>query len=167
MAMGATYSVFSTGVEYDNATFATGTCELQINGQEAIEGVQLLDACPGDFVRDNFDITNSGTVNIEQIRISADMIGDTSDADLYDLLGCLVQVSTDSGATWKTVYNGLLTELDGADVLAKTHLNELPAGWSVSMRYKVSLPNEVGNEGQGKTANYAFYIDGYCGAQEQ
>lgn len=85
---GGTYAYFSSS-ETSNNTFAAGNLDLTM---EPTEVVDLEDMKPGDTVTKDFELSNSGTLDIEKILLETDYSVIDSEGDNTDDFGKHIQV---------------------------------------------------------------------------
>src|SRR5699024_12752941 len=88
MISGVTYAYLNSS-EKSNNTFAAGNLDLTM---EATEVVDLEDMNPGDTVTKDFELSNSGTLDIEKILLEPDYSVIDAEGDNTDDFGKHIQV---------------------------------------------------------------------------
>ncbi len=77
---------------------------------------------------------------------------------LYNKLD--VYVTVDAGGPPEVVWSGKLKDLINKDALVSYyHPGGLPAGWSETVNYTVTLPCDAGNAYQGLSTTFDFVVD--------
>jgi predicted ribosomally synthesized peptide with SipW-like signal peptide len=177
---GATVAVFTDRAVLENNTFATGTLEIRLNGQERLAGFNFTNAAPGDSTEKVFDLNNYGspyfpgpsTLPAEGLFATAQK-QTGGDQILYDALTAKLYANAGWGGCSNpgvafvsgkgcTVYDGLLKDLSNEDILLATQWGihpSLPAGNSLRMTLVVGLPESAENELQGKSTTFDLLVD--------
>ena len=162
---GATWAIFSSQAKVDNNTFATGTLEIRLNGQQSLGGFTFSNAAPGECKEGTFGVNNygapwfAGPSTLPAKELVMGSLQDGGDTGLYNAL----TIKVESNVGWPTrmfVYEGSLSGLSNADLLTP-RWTELSAGNSIDVFYKVCLPVSADNLLMGKSATFDFLIDAY------
>ena len=162
---GATWAIFSSQATQNDNTFATGTLEIRLNGQQSLGGFTFANTAPGDCKEGQFGVNNygapwfAGSSTLPAKELVVGSTQDGGDTDLYDAL--TIKVEANRGwATRMPVYEGALSGLSEANLLSPRWA-DLAAGNSEDVFYKVCLPIEAGNSLMGKSTTFDFLVDAY------
>lgn len=163
---GATKAVFSDEAVMGANTFSTGTLEVRINGQPAVEGFNFSPAAPGDCKSGQFTVSNYGapffsgpsTLTAKQLTISTPQV-EGSDSDLYNALE--ISIDKCAGSCESVATNASLDSVDNSNLLMSWYSGGLIAGSSETIQYNVCLPDSEGDQNslQGKTAMFNFVVN--------
>lgn len=183
LVAGVTKAYFSSQAEVNDNTFSTGVLEVRVNGQEAITGVSLTNAAPGDFKSGSFGVQNygapwfGGPSTLEAKELTIDVANINGDSPLQDNVTLALFANAGWGgcsnpgvvfvpAKGCQIYNGLLTGMTEQDILHYTQWGahpSLPAGNSITINYDFGLPNTDSEQNamQGQTTAFDFVVTGY------
>jgi len=161
----ATWAVFSSQAKNDNNTFATGTLEIRLNGQQSLGGFTFTNAAPGDCKTGQFGVNNYGqpyfagpsTLAAKEMVITS--VYDSGDTGLYNTLTAKIEANR-GWPTRMLVYNGPLSGVSEEDLLTP-NWTELTAGNSEDIFYEICLPTTADNTLMGKSTTFDFLVDAY------
>lgn len=184
IAIGATGAYFTDRAVIVGNTFSTGVLEIRVNGQPTRAGFNYPNAVPGASVTYTFGINNfgppwfpSGPSTLPAKDLLATVANQTGDVDLYNALTAKLYANagwsgcSNPGVAFVpgkgcTVYNGLLSGINQADILRATQWGAHPdliPGNSFSMWLEVELPDTGGDQSalMGKSTMFDLNIDAY------
>ena len=162
---GATYAIFSDQAIQNDNTFATGTLEIRLNGQESLGGFTFSNAAPGDCKTGQFGVNNFGapwfagpsTLAAKELVISS--LYQSGDTPLFNALTAKIEANR-GWPTRMLVYDGALSGLSEGDLL-DGRWTDLAAGNSEDVYYEICLPLSADNTLMGKSTTFDFLVDAY------
>lgn len=168
VGVGATGAYFSDTASITDNTFSTGVLDVRINGQDSVAGATFSPMAPGQIgTSQEYQINNYGApwfagssnLTAKVLTLSANNCQDGG-SGLCGLLNIKVEVNR-GWPTWQVAYDGVLSGLSSADLLAP-NWTELIPGSSESMRYTITLPDTGSDQSslQGSTATWDFVAEG-------
>lgn len=183
VAATATSAYFTDKATVADNSFATGTLEIRINGQESRAGFNFPNAAPGDVVSYPFSLQNygaphfAGPSTLPAKDLLATTIKNSGDNDLYNALTARLYANAGWGGCSNAgvafvagkgceVYNGPLKDMYQADILHATQWGvhpDLIPGNSFNMLLEVELVNTASDQSalMGKSTMFDLDVDAY------
>ena len=180
---GATWAYFHDQAVLGDNTYATGTLEIRLNGQESLPGFSFTNAAPGDVASKVFTLSNygaphfAGPSTLDAKGLTATAANASGDTDLYNELVARLYTNvgwggcSNPGVTFVSgkgceVYNGLLKDMSAEDILHATQWGTHPSlvpGNAFTMTFEVELPETHTDQGalMGKSTTFDLLVDAY------
>ncbi|MEK3978684.1 CalY family protein [Psychrobacillus sp. FSL K6-2836] len=131
MIGGGTYAYFND-VEVNNSSFAAGTLDINVAGNDAANAIiNVSNLKPGDVMLRNFKLNNTGTLDVSKVLLTSkytvsDANGNNASADFGDHIKVKFLTNNDkeSPVIWETT----LSELSKTDVVDRNLLGAIFGG---------------------------------------
>ena len=160
LAAGATGATFTSTQTIAGMSFATGTLAITDTSAGWTKTVTFTNLKPGDHVFKWVTLTNTGSLNVEALTVTAKNLNDPS-----GLLGQMVvsttgRIGSNDAATFTPAgVNHVSTWFNNADILdysfsATPAAGVIHPGEEYTIVFDFSVPDTVGNAFQGVTASF-------------
>jgi len=156
IGVGATKAYFTSDVTVAGISVATGTLKITNQSQDWMQQVNFSNLKPGDLIRKWVVIQNDGTLDVHTLTVSA--VNKNDPSHLLGQLtgwtyGTIAGTSDDTNGVQTGYNNSADVLLNNANLLSPAN-NVLHPGQHTTVQVQFVVPTTLGNEWQGKTAQF-------------
>jgi hypothetical protein len=157
VTVGATRAYFTSSVSVPNITLATGTLHITDKSKDWMMPVTFTNLAPGSLVRKWVVIANDGSLDISSVTVSVTDLNDPSNilGQTRGWTNSAVRVGDSDTVNQVQVgySDNALALLNNAPLLWTGHPVLHPGEW-LTAQIQFIIPNNWGNEMQGKSASF-------------